>query len=211
MSACCQGPECGTGTAATPLYRRALWIALVVNAIMFVVEMAGGLEAGSSALQADSLDFLGDTANYGLSLFVLASAMSIRARASVLKAATMGAFGIWVIAHAIYVAASGRVPEPMVMTVIGLIALATNVCVALLLYRYRTGDSNMRSVWICSRNDAISNIAVVAAAAGVFTTRQGWPDIAVAMIMGVLSLSGAAQVLHHAQQELSAVRTHGAR
>lgn len=178
---------------------------------MFTVEVIGGLAAGSASLQADSLDFLGDAANYGLSLFVLAAAVTVRARASLLKGATMAAFGCWVIGHAIYVSSTGRVPEPIMMSVIGVVALVTNVAVALLLYRYRTGDSNMRSVWICSRNDAISNIAVVAAAAGVFTTRQGWPDIAVALIMGVLSLSGAAQILRHAQLELSAVRTAGAR
>ena len=203
MSACCSGPDCG---AAAPgqRYRGVLWIALIVNAVMFVVEVIGGVAAGSSSLQADSLDFLGDAANYGLSLFVLAAAVTVRARASLLKGTTMAAFGCWVIGHAIYASSTGSVPEPMVMSVIGVIALATNVGVALLLYRYRSGDSNMRSVWICSRNDAISNLAVVGAAAGVFTTHQGWPDIAVALIMGVLSLAGAAQIIRHARQELEA-------
>ena len=203
MSAACSGPDCATGDATSPRYRRVLWIALVVNALMFLVEIIGGVTAGSSSLQADALDFLGDAANYGISLFVLSAALTVRARASMLKGATMGAFGCWVVGHALYQATTARVPEPVVMGVVGVLALASNVGVALILYRYRSGDSNMRSVWICSRNDAIGNIAVVAAATGVFTTQRGWPDIAVALIMGVLSLSGAWQIIRHAQQDLA--------
>lgn len=203
MSASCTEPGCASGDATSPRYRRVLWIALVVNALMFLVEIVGGLTAGSSSLQADALDFLGDATNYGISLFVLAAALTVRARASMLKGATMAAFGCWVVGHALYQATTGRVPEPMVMGVVGVLALASNVGVALLLYRYRSGDSNMRSVWICSRNDAVGNIAVVAAATGVFTTQRGWPDIAVALIMGVLSLSGAWQIILHAQHDLA--------
>ena len=203
MSASCTGPGCGSGDATSPRYRRVLWIALVVNALMFLVEIIGGVTAGSSSLQADALDFLGDAANYGISLFVLASALTVRARASMLKGATMAGFGCWVVGHALYQATTGRVPEPMVMGVVGALALASNVGVALILYRYRSGDSNMRSVWICSRNDAIGNIAVVAAATGVFTTQRGWPDIAVALIMGVLSLSGAWQIIRHARRDMN--------
>ena len=146
-----------------PQYRRVLWVALAVNAVMFAVEVAGGVASGSSALQADALDFLGDAANYAVSLFVLSAALSVRARASVLKGVTMAAFGCWVVGHALYQASAGQVPEPIVMGVVGILALLSNVAVALLLYRYRSGDSNMRSVWICSRNDAVGNIAVVAA------------------------------------------------
>lgn len=193
---------------STPRYRRVLWVALAINVLMFVVEIGGGVSAGSSALQADALDFLGDAANYGISLFVLSSAMIVRARASLIKGATMAAFGCWVVGHAIYQSTTGLVPEPSVMSLVGILALASNVLVALLLYRYRTGDSNMRSVWICSRNDAVGNIAVVAAAAGVFSTQRGWPDIAVALIMGVLSLSGAWQIVRHAERDLTKSR-HG--
>ncbi|MDZ7630194.1 MAG: cation transporter [Gemmatimonadaceae bacterium] len=192
-----------------------LWVALAINVLMFGVEIIGGVSAGSSALQADALDFLGDAANYGISLFVLSSALRVRAHASRVKGASMAAFGCWVVGHALYQTTTGAVPEPTVMSVLGVLALAANVLVALLLYRYRTGDSNMRSVWICSRNDALGNIAVVAAAAGVFTTQHGWPDIAVALIMGLLSLSGAWQILRHAREATSteAQRTpsHGAR
>lgn len=204
MSASCAGPGCSSGDATSPRYRRVLWIALAVNALMFGVEIIGGVAAGSSALQADALDFLGDAANYGISLFVLSASLIVRARASVLKGATMAAFGCWVVGHALYQATTGRVPEPMVMGVIGVLALLSNVLVAGLLYKFRSGDSNMRSVWICSRNDALGNIAVVAAATGVFTTQRGWPDIAVALIMGVLSISGAWQILRHARQEIGA-------
>lgn len=202
VSASCGEAGCTTGDARTPQYRRVLWAALAINMLMFVVEIVGGVSAKSSALQADALDFLGDAANYGISLFVLSSALMVRAQASRLKGATMAAFGGWVVGHALYASTSGQVPEPVVMSTIGVLALVANVAVALLLYRYRSGDSNMRSVWICSRNDALGNLAVVGAAAGVFTTRQGWPDIGVALIMGVLSLSGASQILRHAQRDL---------
>jgi len=206
MSASCTGPGCASGDATSPRYRRILWVALMVNAVMFGVELIGGVSSGSSALQADALDFLGDAANYGISLFVLSAALVVRAKASIIKGATMAVFGVWVVGHAVYEATTGRVPEPMVMGVVGLLALVSNVLVALLLYRYRTGDSNMRSVWICSRNDALGNIAVVAAATGVFTTQHGWPDIIVALIMGMLSLSGAWQILRHARRDLAAGR-----
>lgn len=202
MSASCAGPGCASGDATSPRYRRILWVALVVNALMFGVEIIGGVSSGSSALQADALDFLGDAANYGISLFVLSAALVVRAKASIIKGATMAVFGVWVVGHALYQATTGRIPEPMVMGVVGILALVSNVVVAFLLYRYRTGDSNMRSVWICSRNDALGNTAVVAAATGVFTTQHGWPDIIVALIMGLLSLSGAWQILRHARQDL---------
>ncbi|HYW30852.1 MAG TPA: cation transporter, partial [Gemmatimonas sp.] len=189
--------------------RRVLWVALAVNALMFAVEIVGGVATGSSALQADALDFLGDAANYGISLFVLAAALAVRAKASLIKGATMAVFGCWVVGHALYQATTGRVPEPVVMGVVGVLALVSNVVVALLLYRYRTGDSNMRSVWICSRNDALGNVAVVAAATGVFTTQRGWPDITVALIMGVLSLTGAWQIVRHARRDLATSRAGG--
>ena len=208
MSEACGEAGCGSGRTDTPRYRSILWVALAVNALMFVIEVAGGMSAGSSALQADALDFLGDAANYGISLLVLSSALAVRARASFIKGATMAAFGCWVVGNALYHTTTGRVPEPVVMSAVGILALASNMFVALLLYRYRAGDSNMRSVWICSRNDALGNVAVVAAAAGVFTTQHGWPDIIVALTIGVLSLAGAWQILRHARREIL-VHQHG--
>ena len=212
MSAhCCgHGHEHAKSAAESPVYRRILWVALGVNLAMFAVEVGAGLAAQSVSLLADSLDFLGDAANYGISLFVLGMALQWRARASLLKAASMAAFGLWVAGTTIAHAAAGTVPEAPVMGVIGALALAANLGVALLLYRWRDGDSNMRSVWICTRNDAIGNLAVLAAAAGVFGSGTGWPDYLVAAIMSGLALTGAVQVakaalaeLRHSRQEES--------
>lgn len=195
---CCQHDCHGT----TQRFRRVLWAALVINAVMFVVEVVAGMAAGSSSLQADALDFLGDAANYGVSLFVLGMSLRRRAMASLLKGATMGAFGLWVMGDTVIHALNGTVPQSEVMGAVGIAAFIANVAVAVMLYAFREGDSNMRSVWICSRNDAIGNLAVLAAAGGVFTTGSGWPDFAVAGIMAALALSGATQVLRHALAEL---------
>lgn len=197
--ACCSPPA----PSVDPRYRRILWIALVLNVAMFGVEVVGGLRTGSVSLLADAIDFFGDAANYGLSLFVLDMALASRARASLLKAASMAAFGVFVLARAAWSFAAGITPEPLGMGLIALLALAVNVAVALMLYRYRTGDSNMRSVWICSRNDALGNIAVALAALGVFGSGQAWPDLLVAAGMAALALTGAWSVLHHARAELA--------
>jgi Co/Zn/Cd efflux system component len=201
MSAHC----CGHGhepASASPAYRRILWAALAVNLAMFAVEVGAGLAARSTSLLADSLDFLGDGANYGVSLFVLGMALQWRARASLLKAATMGLFGLWVAGTTVQHAFAGTVPAAPVMGVVGTLALAANLAVAALLYRWREGDSNMRSVWICTRNDAIGNLAVLAAAVGVFSLGTGWPDYIVAAIMSGLALTGAVQVTRQALAEL---------
>lgn len=204
MSAhCCDhGHEHANAAATSPAYKRILWIALVVNLAMFVVEIGAGVAAQSVSLLADSLDFLGDAGNYGISLFVLGMAIQWRARASLLKAASMGAFGLWVAITTINHAMAGTVPAAPVMGVVGALALAANLGVALLLYRWREGDSNMRSVWICTRNDAIGNLAVLVAAAGVFGSGTGWPDYLVAAIMSGLALVGAFQVTRQAIAEL---------
>jgi Co/Zn/Cd efflux system component len=202
MGAGCCHDGCQSQTAASSRFRRVLWVALIINAGMFVVEIVAGMAAGSSALQADSLDFLGDAANYGVSLFVLGMSLRHRARASVLKGATMGAFGLWVVVNTTLHLVNGTVPEAEMMGTVGVVALIANGAVAVMLYAFREGDSNMRSVWICSRNDAIGNIAVLAAASGVFATGSGWPDFAVAGIMAALALSGSFQVLRHAFAEL---------
>jgi Co/Zn/Cd efflux system component len=205
MSAhCCgHGPDHGV---ASPIYRRILWVALAVNLAMFAVEIAAGLAAQSASLLADSLDFLGDAANYGIALFVLGMALQWRARAALIKAASMGIFGLWVAGTTIQHALAGTVPEAPVMGAVGALALAANVGVAVLLYRWRDGDSNMRSVWICTRNDAIGNLAVLAAAVGVFGSGAGWPDYIVAAIMSGLALTGAVQVTRQALSELAHTR-----
>jgi Co/Zn/Cd efflux system component len=150
-----------------------LWIALFINVGMFLAEMAAGLAAGSSSLQADALDFFGDAANYAISLGVAGLALAWRARAALLKGASLGLLGLWVLASTAWHAWAGTLPSAEVMTVVTLIALLANGGVALMLYRFRGGDANMRSVWICSRNDAIGNVAVLLAAAGVFGSGRG--------------------------------------
>ena len=191
---CCKA-ACGTtATLNDPRWRRALWIALGVNAGMFAVEMAAGAAADSRALQADALDFLGDATNYAISLLVAGMALAWRARAALAKGLALIGLGGWVMITAVLAALGGAAPEPELMGVIGALALAANTGVAIMLYRFRTGDANMRSVWICSRNDAIGNIAVMAAALGVFGTGTAWPDLIVAAILALLGISGGIQI-----------------
>ena len=208
MSDSC-GDSCASKVPVVdPQYRRILVIALLVNLVMFIIEIMAGSAAGSSALLADALDFLGDAANYGISLYVLGHALVWRARAALLKGATMGMFGLWVLYSTVERLLAGHVPEASTMGIVGFLALLANVGVALLLYRYRTGDSNMRSVWICSRNDAIGNIAVMCAAAGVWLTASAWPDVLVALAMAVLAITGALQIVRAAWHELHEERDH---
>lgn len=203
MSQDCCSHACAPPPASqSPRYRRVLWAALLINAIMFVTELAGGLRAESASLLADAVDFFGDAANYGISLIVLGMALRWRARAAMLKGLSMGAFGAFVLGQAAWSAASGSAPQPVTMGAIGALALLANVAVAAMLYAWREGDANMRSVWLCSRNDAIGNLAVMAAAAGVFGTGQSWPDLVVAAGMGLLALSAAHAVIRQARSEL---------
>ena len=203
----CHDHGCAPPPAAqSPQYRRVLWAALVINAVMFGVELTAGLYAGSVSLLADAIDFLGDAANYGISLAVLGMALKWRSRAALVKGVSMGAFGVFVLAKAAWVASTGQVPEPLIMGAIGTLALVANVSVAAMLYAWREGDANMRSVWLCSRNDAIGNVAVVAAAVGVFGTGSAWPDLGVAAVMGLLALAAARSVITQARAELRAER-----
>jgi len=183
-------------------YRRVLWAALAINGIMFLVEIVAGLMAGSVSLQADALDFLGDVANYGISLFVIGMALRYRAKAALVKGATMGLFGLWVISAIIWHAVYGTLPRAATMGKVGFMALVANGVVFALLWTSRKGDSNMRSAWLCSRNDVIGNLAVLLAAVGVFGTGTGWPDVVVAAIMAGLGLQSAVQVMRHALEEL---------
>ena len=202
---CCKA-ACGTtATLNDPRWRRVLWIALCVNAGMFAVEMAAGAAADSRALQADALDFLGDAANYAISLLVAGMALAWRARAALAKGLTLIGLGGWVMITAVLAALGGAAPEPELMGIIGALALAANTGVAIMLYRFRTGDANMRSVWICSRNDAIGNIAVMAAALGVFGIGTAWPDLVVAAILALLGISGGIQIVRQARLELRSV------
>jgi Co/Zn/Cd efflux system component len=179
-----------------------LWIALALNAVMVLVELGAGLAAGSVSLLADAVDFLGDAANYGISLFVLGLMPVWRTRAALVKAVSMGGFGVWVMGSALARVFGAGVPDAPTMGAVGALALAVNVGVALLLYRYRAGDANMRSVWLCSRNDAIGNLAVLGAAFGVFGTGTRWPDLAVAAVMAGLALWASGLIARAALAEL---------
>jgi Co/Zn/Cd efflux system component len=191
-------------------YRRVLWTALAINVAMFLVEIVAGLLAGSASLQADALDFLGDAGNYAISLAVVGLALRLRAGAALLKAASMGLFGFWVIGSTVWFALNGTLPSAAMMGTVGLAALAANAAVLALLWAYRSGDANMRSVWLCSRNDVIGNCAVLLAAVGVFGTGTGWPDIAVAAIMAALALQGSWLVARQAVGELREARAQAA-
>lgn len=188
-------------------WRRALWVALAINAGMFALEIVAGIVGGSSALQADALDFLGDSANYAISLGVAGLAIGWRSRAAIVKGGTLALLGCYVLGSTLWHAWQGGVPHAETMGAVGVLALVANGGVALMLYRFRSGDANMRSVWICSRNDAIGNAAVVLAALGVFGTGTAWPDIGVALIMAGLGLSGGFQILRQAWGELTTGKT----
>jgi Co/Zn/Cd efflux system component len=186
-------------------FRRVLWIALAINGGMFLVEGISGLFGDSVSLQADALDFLGDAANYGLGLAVLGLTLTHRATAALIKGLSMGLFGLWVMGAAVYNLVAHTVPSPAVMGIVGFLALAANLGVALMLYRHRQGDSNRRSVWLCTRNDAIGNLAVMLAASGVFASGTAWPDLAVAVVMAGLALSSSYRVITQAAGEIRSV------
>ncbi len=204
MACSCSGP---TQSAPSEGFRKALWIALVVNAAMFVTEGIASLQSGSVSLMADAIDFFGDSANYILSLSVLSMGMLWRSRAALVKGVTMAIFGLVVWARAIWLMQTDTVPEPLTMGLIGVLALAANVSVAIILFRFREGDSDMRSVWLCSRNDAIGNLAVMGAALGVFGTGSAWPDLAVAAIMGTLAVTAGISVIRHARADMATAST----
>jgi Co/Zn/Cd efflux system component len=198
---CCHhaAPDRHRGDAG---YRRVLWAVLAINAVMFVVEVGAGLAAGSASLQADALDFLGDAGNYVISLAVVGMALRYRAMAALAKGATMAVFGFWVIGVTAWHAVQGTLPEAYTMGAVGLAALAANAASFGLLWAYRRGDANMRSAWICTRNDVLGNLAVLLAALGVLGTGTGWPDVIVAAVMAGLALQGAALVLRQSLAEL---------
>lgn len=205
MAGCCDDDCCApAGGFNSPAWRRVLWVALAINGAMFLTEILAGVAAGSASLQADAIDFLGDTANYAISLGVAGMALHWRARAAEVKGWSLGLLGAAVLVSTAWHAWAGTLPRAETMGIVGALALVANGVVAVLLYRFRTGDSNMRSVWICSRNDAIGNVAVLAAAAGVFGTGTGWPDLIVALVMAALAISGGWQIVRHARADLRA-------
>ncbi|MCZ6482408.1 MAG: cation transporter [Alphaproteobacteria bacterium] len=198
------GGQCcdGIGNVEEMPYRRIMWAVLAVNAVMFLIEAGAGLGAKSVALQADALDFLADAATYGITLLVLPMAIRWRARAALVKGASMALFGLWVLGATAYNAFLLDAPDALVMGSVGVLALLANLFCALLLFRFRGGDSNKRSAWLCSRNDVLGNLAVIVAAGGVSATGTAWPDLAVALIMAALWVHAAVQIIRQAIAEL---------
>ena len=203
MSAhCCSKETAAPAPVVDVWWRRALWIALIVNVVMFAIELAAGELADSRSLQADAIDFFADAANYAISLGVAGLALAWRARAALFKGISLFALGLFVTVATSLAAVQGSTPHAPSIGLIGIAALIANLAVAGLLYRWRDGDANMRSVWICTRNDAIANLAVLGAALGVFGTGTRWPDLAVAAIMAALSLTGGWKIMRLAVNEL---------
>lgn len=198
-----------------PAYKRILWVVIIINAAMFFVEMSAGRLAGSQALQADALDFLGDALTYGLSLAVIGMSLKVRSTAALVKGFSLLAMGLWVFGSTVYQIFVLGVPEAEIMGAIGLLALAANLASVLLLMRYKDGDANVRSVWLCSRNDAIGNVAVMVASGAVWLTASAWPDLVVAIAMAGLFLRSSQLILVQAWREyssgedLGALRSHG--
>ncbi|MEL6595447.1 MAG: cation transporter [Pseudomonadota bacterium] len=199
MAGCCNSNAKFDGVSAD--YKRRLWLVIAINAVMFVVEMTAGHIAKSQALQADALDFLGDALTYGISLAVIGASLKLRATAALFKGASLLLMGLWVMGSTVYRVFFVGVPEAEIMGLIGFLALLANLASVALLVRYKDGDANVRSVWLCSRNDAIGNVAVMFAALGVWGTATGWPDLIVAAIMATLFLSSAYQIVKQALAE----------
>lgn len=187
-----------------PRYRRTLWLVIGLNAAMFTTEIIAGHQAASQALQADALDFLGDTLTYGLSLAVIGSSLRVRATAALLKSLSLFAMGLWVFGATLYRVIVTGMPQAEVMGLVGLLALGANLASVFLLMRYKDGDANVRSVWLCSRNDAIGNVAVMGAALAVGLTGTPWPDLLVAGVLAGLFLMSAVQILRQALAERAA-------
>lgn len=191
-----------------PAYKRVLLIVIAINALMFLVEMPMGFVGQSQALKADALDFLGDTLTYAISLAVIGKTATLRAKVALLKGFSLAAMGLWVLGSTLYSVFYMQAPTALIMGSVGFAALAANVISVLLLMRFKDGDANVRSVWLCSRNDAIGNVMVMVAASGVWLSGTGWPDLIVAGLMASLFLSGAFAIIRQARHELS--HTHAA-
>jgi Co/Zn/Cd efflux system component len=206
MTDTCQSSACGCHgnprfDGVDPRYQRVLWVVIVINAAMFLVEMTAGQLAGSQALQADALDFLGDTLTYGISLAVIGRSLNVRSSAALLKGSSLLLMGMWVFGSTLYHVLILGLPRAEIMGGIGILALAANLASVLLLLRYKDGDANVRSVWLCSRNDAIGNVAVMIAALAVWGSASAWPDLLVAGIMAGVFLTSSTQILRQAWVE----------
>jgi Co/Zn/Cd efflux system component len=182
-------------------YRRRLIAVIAINGAMFVIEMIAGGLSGSQALKADALDFFADSVTYGLSLWAIGMALRTRSLVALGKGASLLLMGLWVAGSTLHRVFVGGVPAAEIMGLVGVLALVANVASVVILMRYKDGDANVRSVWLCSRNDAIGNVAVMVAALGVWGSATGWPDLIVAAIMAGLFLTSATRILGQAWQE----------
>ncbi|WFF38596.1 cation diffusion facilitator family transporter [Moraxella nasibovis] len=200
--ACQNGCSANTPTHQSSKYKKALWIVLILNLSMFFVEIVMGVKSGSTSLLSDSLDFLGDSANYLISLIVLPMALSYRAKASMVKGLTMGGFGLFILMTTIYRVFYGEMPSSSEMSIVGFLALLVNVSAVLILLKFRDGDSNVRSVWVCSRNDAIGNVAVILAGMAVYFFQSKYPDLIVAFVLAFLALQASQEIIKRAWAEL---------
>ncbi len=198
-SCCCDGVPVFDGM--NPRYKLILWTVIGINGAMFLTEMVAGQLAGSQALKADALDFLADTVTYGLSLAVIGASLRRRASAALLKGLSLSAMALWVFGSTLYHTLVLGLPQAEVMGLIGMMALAANLGSVLLLLPYKDGDANVRSVWLCSRNDAIGNVIVMIAALGVWGTATAWPDLMVAAVMAGIFLTSSVQILRQAWAE----------
>src|SRR5688500_10165811 len=203
MSDCCSEKGCVI-EALIARQRATLKIVLVINAVLFVVELASGLFARSTALLSDSLDNLGDAATYGLSLYAVSRGARDKARVALFKSGLILAAGLFVSGQVIYSIVHPGVPVFETMGIVSVVALAANVTCLALLWKHRMDDVNMSSVWECSRNDIASNLSVFVAAGAVWATGAGWPDLLVGAALAVLLLRSAANVSHSALVELRA-------
>lgn len=199
MGSQCQAHQKFDGASVE--YKRALWAVVLINAVMFLIEMGAGIAAHSQALQADALDFFSDTVSYSLSLMVLGKTVEARNRVAFAKAASLLLLGLWVFFSTVYQWFFGTLPEPVVMGKVAVLALLANLLSVFLLVKFKDGDANVRSVWLCSRNDAIGNIAVIVAAVFVSVLGRAWPDLVVAMVMSGLFLSTAVAIFRQLCEE----------
>jgi len=183
-------------------YRMILWIVIAINGVMFLFETGASLSADSMALRADALDFLGDTLTYGLTLLAIGHSLRWHASAAMLKGVTLLLIGLWVLGSTFYRVIILGVPNEMIMGSVALLAFTANMVSVLLLLRYRDGDANVRSVWLCSRNDAIGNVAVMIAAVVVYYTQTRWADLVVACLMAMLFLHSSSLIIRQARAEL---------
>ncbi|WP_017931230.1 cation transporter [Robiginitomaculum antarcticum] len=202
MSESCGTSHTSTFTGMSPAYKRALLIVIAINGIMFIAEIIIGIQIGSQALLADALDFGSDTATYGISLAVIGAPLATRSKAAMFKGVSLAIIALIVLGTTFWKFFAGGVPAPQIMGLVGAVALAANLLSLVILMRWRDGDANIRSVWLCSRNDAIGNVGVIIAGIMVFVSGAAWPDLVVAILLASLFLKSSYSIIKQARREL---------